>query len=344
MGRVLVTGSHGYLGSVLAPFLVESGHDVLGFDTRFYRRCDFVAQSSHFPTIDGDVRDIGPAELEGFDAIVHLAALSNDPLGDLDPTLTAQINCEATLKLASAAREAGVRRFLFASSCAMYGASGSDDTLDENAPLRPLTAYAESKVRSEEGLLELDGPDFATVALRSATMYGVSPRLRLDIVLNNLAGWSHTTGRIRLLSDGTAWRPLVHIRDVAKAVLALLEAPEEWIRGDAINIGSNSQNYVIRDLAEVLAEITGCELEVAEGSVADQRSYRVDFSKLEQMFPDLRFDWDARRGARELIDAYRDVGLTREQFDGDRYTRLRRLRRLLDEQALDRDLRWQPGA
>jgi nucleoside-diphosphate-sugar epimerase len=338
--RVLVTGSHGYIGSVLAPFLADAGHEVLGLDTRFYRGCDFGAEVGDVPTVDRDVRDVGPAELEGLDAIVHLAALSNDPLGDFDRSLTEQINFTATVNLARAAREAGVRRFLFASSCSMYGASGSDDTLDENAPLRPLTAYAESKVRSEEQLLELAGPDFVPASMRNATVYGVSPRLRLDIVLNNLAAWSYTTGRIRLLSDGTAWRPLVHVRDVAKAALAMLEAPEGVVGGTAVNVGSNEQNYLIRDLAETLAGVTGCEVEIAEGSVADQRSYRVDFSKLGRMLPDLGFDWDAERGARELVDSMAEVGLTRDEFDGDRYVRLRRLRTLLDRGEIDGDLRW----
>jgi nucleoside-diphosphate-sugar epimerase len=338
--RVLVTGSHGYIGSVLAPLVAEAGHEVTGLDTRFYRGCDFGAEVGSVDTLDRDVRDVGPTELEGFDAIVHLAALSNDPLGDLDPALTEGINRDATLSLARAAREAGVRRFVFASSCSMYGASGSDDALDENAPLRPLTPYAESKVRSEEGLFELAGPEFAPVSMRNATVYGSSPRLRLDIVLNNLAAWSHTTGRIRLLSDGTAWRPLVHVRDVAKVALALLEAPEAQVSGEAINVGTDAQNYRISELAELLSGITGCVVEVAEGSTADERSYRVDFSKLRRAFPSLEPEWDAAKGARELVTAYRDQGLTWDDFDGDRYVRLRRLRHLLGEGALDAELRW----
>jgi nucleoside-diphosphate-sugar epimerase len=340
--RVLVTGSHGYVGSVVAPFLSAAGHDVLGLDTFFYRGCDFGADATPVPTRERDVRDVEPLELEGFDAIVHLAALSNDPLGDFDPALTEQINCDATLRLARAAREAGVRRFVFASSCSMYGASGSDDALDEGAPLRPLTAYAESKVRSEEGLFELAGPDFVPISMRNATVFGVSPRLRLDIVLNNLAAWSHTTGQIRLLSDGRSWRPLVHVRDVAKATLAMLGAPEEDVRGEAFNVGSDEQNYLIRELADLLTEITGCGVEFAGDSAADHRSYRVAFSKLRRAFPDLTLDWNAERGANELVDAYRRVGLSWDEFDGDRYTRLRKLRQLLDTGALDADLRWKP--
>lgn len=343
--RVLVTGSHGYIGSVLAPFLAESGHDIVGLDTRYYDGCDFGAELGSVQTRRADIRDLTAAELEGFDAVVHFAALSNDPLGDFDPALTHAINCEATVQLARASREAGVRRFLFASSCSMYGASGGDDALDESAPLRPLTAYAESKVRSEEGLFALADADFAPVSMRNATVYGVSPRLRLDIVLNNLAAWSHTTGRIRLLSDGTAWRPLIHVRDLARTALVLLEAPEEQVRGEAINVGSMPQNYIIRELAERLSEITGCAVEIAEGSAPDQRSYRVDFAKLGRMFPELAFEWDARRGAEELVSAYKAEQLTLEQFEGDRYVRLRHLRRLLDAGELDENLRWlEPSA
>jgi nucleoside-diphosphate-sugar epimerase len=342
--RVLVTGSGGYIGSVLAPFLMESGHDVLGVDTGFYRGCDFGASVGDVPTIDRDVRKMTLEDFEGFDAVVHLAALSNDPLGDLAPSLTSEINAEATVAVARLAREAGVRRFVFASSCSMYGASGSDDPLDESAPLRPLTPYAESKVRSEEGLFDLAGADFAPVSMRNATVYGVSPRLRLDIVLNNLAGWSHTTGSIRLLSDGTAWRPMVHVRDVAAATLGLLEAPEDAVRGEAFNIGSAEQNYRIRDLAEVLSEVSGCEVEIAPGSEADKRSYRVSFERFASAFPAATPEWNARRGAEELVDAYRANHLTKEEFDGDRYVRLRRLRHLMEAGALDDDLYWRRAA
>jgi nucleoside-diphosphate-sugar epimerase len=325
---------------VLAPYLAEAGHEVTGLDTGFYRGCDFGPGAAPVESRIADVRDVTQDDLAGFDGVVHLAALSNDPLGDLDPSLTAHINGEGTLRVARAARDAGVRRFVFASSCSMYGAAGTDDALSEDAPLRPLTPYAESKVRAEEGLLELAGPDFAPVSMRNATVFGVSPRLRLDIVLNNLAAWAHTTGRIRLLSDGTAWRPLVHVRDVAKAALALLEAPEEQIRGEAFNVGTDEQNYLVRELAEVLAEVTGCQIEIAEGSAADSRSYRVDFSKLASAFPELELEWNAERGARELVDAYREAGLTQQEFEGDRYLRLRRLLTLLDDRKLDDDLRW----
>ncbi len=255
--RILVTGSHGYIGSVLAPSLAGAGHEVVGLDTMLYAGCDFGEEHASVALLRTDVRDVVPRELEGFDAVVHLAALSNDPVGELDRELTFDINLEGTVTLARAAREAGVRRFVFASSCSMYGASGGDDLLDEDAPLRPLTVYAESKVRAEERLAALSGPDFVPVFMRNATVYGVSPRHRLDIVLNNLAGWAHTTGAIRLLSDGSAWRPLLHVRDLAAAALAVLEAPDDVVRGQAFNVGSADQNYLIRDLADVLAEVSG---------------------------------------------------------------------------------------
>jgi nucleoside-diphosphate-sugar epimerase len=337
--KILVTGHLGYIGAVLAPLLVAGGHDVVGFDADLYRGCDFGPEPSGVVGRIGDIRDVRAADLAGIEAIVHLAALSNDPLGSLDPALTLDVNGEGTLILAGAARDAGVRRFIFASSCSMYGASGTDDPLDESAPLHPLTAYAESKVRAEEGLFGLAHSDFAPVSMRNATVFGASPRLRLDIVLNNLVAWAHTTGQIRLLSDGTAWRPLVHVRDVAKAALALLDAPEDRVRGEAFNVGSDAQNYLVRDLAQIVSGVTGCAVEMAEGSSADDRSYRVDFSKLHTAFPELSLDWDAERGARELADAYRAVGLTSAEFEGDRYVRLRRLESLLAANELSSDLR-----
>lgn len=337
---VLVSGSHGYIGSVLAPELAAAGHDVTGLDTCFYEGCDFGADLAAIPTVRRDVRDVTVADFEGFDAVVHLAALSNDPIGDLKEAWTYDINLDATLRVARAAKAAGVRRFVFASSCSMYGASGADDLLDEEALLRPLTAYAESKVRAEEGLSDLIDADFVVVSMRNATVYGVSPRLRLDIVLNNLAGWAHTTGRIRLLSDGMSWRPLIHVRDLSRVALAMLEAPDDVVRGEAFNVGSAEQNYLIRELAEVLADVTGCEIEFASDASPDPRSYRVDFSKLARAFPDFAFEWDSRRGAEELVNAYRAVPLTAGLFEGRRYVRLRQLRHLLDVGELEPGLRW----
>jgi nucleoside-diphosphate-sugar epimerase len=342
--RILVTGSHGYIGSVLAPTLSGAGHDVVGLDTCYYRGCDFGDEFGTTATTQRDVRDVTAEDFEGFDAVVHLAALSNDPIGDLNEQWTYDINLDATLRVARAAKAAGVGRFVFASSCSMYGASGTDDLLDEAAPLQPVTAYAESKVRAEKGLAELGDDGFVIVSMRNATVYGVSPRLRLDIVLNNLAGWAHTTGSVRLLSDGRSWRPLVHVHDLSRIALEMLEAPDTIVAGEAFNVGSADQNYLVRDLAEMLAEVTGCDVGFARDASPDPRSYRVDFSKLARTFPSFEFEWDARRGAEELVDAYRAIPLTTELFEGRRYVRLRQLRHLLDEGELVDGLRWRHGA
>jgi nucleoside-diphosphate-sugar epimerase len=343
--RILVSGHHGYIGSITGRLLLAAGHEVTGLDTLFYEGCDFVRNGGTVPMLSGDVRDVRPEQLASFDVVVHLAALSNDPLGDLDPELTRQINFGATIRLARAAKEAGVRRFIFSSSCSMYGAAGSDGDVDEEAPLRPLTVYAESKVRSEEALVELADADFSPVLMRNATAYGVSPRMRVDLVLNNLVGWAHTTGKVRILSDGTPWRPLVHIEDIALATLALVEAPTELVHGEAFNVGAMSENYQVRDLAEIVRETVGdCAIEYAGSGDPDPRSYRVSFAKFARTFPHVHLRWTARAGAQELVDAYRSIGLTLEEFESDRYIRLKRLRRLRETEALDAWLRWRPSA
>jgi nucleoside-diphosphate-sugar epimerase len=343
--KILLTGHHGYIGSVCGPLLAEAGHEVVGLDTLFYRDCDLAsAPGRSTAELLLDVRDVRPEQLEGFDAVVHLAALSNDPIGDFSPELTREINYEATVSLARAAREAGVRRFVFSSSCSMYGAS-SEHAVDESAPLKPLSAYAESKVRSEEALAELAEPGFATVSLRNATAYGVSPRLRVDLVLNNLVGWAHTTGKVKIMSDGTPWRPLIHVEDISRAALAALEAPEDTIRGEAFNVGRDSENYQVRQLGDIVQEVVpGSRVEYAGTGDPDPRSYRVSFAKLERAFPELRLTWTARAGAEELASAYRASDLTLEQFESDRFTRLKRLRLLLDRGELDPSLRWREAA
>ena len=339
--KVLVTGHHGYIGSVTAPLLADAGHEVVGLDTFFYRGCDFGPDAAQLPALDVDVRDVTAEHLASFDAIVHLAALSNDPLGDLRSDWTYAINLDGTLSLARAAKNAGVERFVFASSCSMYGASSGDDLLDEAAPLYPLTPYAESKVRAEEGLQELADSGFSPVSMRNSTAYGVSPRLRLDVVLNNLAAWAHTTGKIRLLSDGSAWRPLVHVRDIARVTLGLLEAPRDVVHAQAFNVGSSEQNVRIRDLADTLHRLLGCEVELSDDATLDPRSYRVDFSKLAAALGGLACENTPDSGAQELAAAYTTVGLTREEFlEAGRYTRLAQLKRLLAEDRVDDSLRW----
>lgn len=338
--KILVTGHHGYLGSVMVPILTDAGHEVVGMDTFFYRGCDFGEGSLPVVARVEDVRDIDRRMLDGFEAIVHLAALSNDPVGDLNPHLTAEINHEATLMLARAAKAAGAARFVFASSCSMYGAGSGDALVDEQAPLRPLTPYAQAKVHAEEALRELADENFAPVFMRNATVFGVSPRLRLDVVLNNLVAWAHTTGSIRMQSDGTPWRPLVHVTDVARATRALVEAPMDDVRNEAFNIGASSENHQIRDLAALVqARLPSCDVDFA-GASPDSRSYRVDFTKFATAFPGCRLGVTAAHGVDELVEAYERVGLTLDDFKSRRYIRLGQIKHLLTAQLLDDDLRW----
>ena len=344
--RVLVTGHLGYIGGVLAPILREAGHDVVGLDTGWFRACKFAAapEPPRVPAIERDVRDVTSADLEGFAAVVHLANLSNDPLGDLDARLTEEINGAATLRLARLAKEAGVERFLFSSSCSCYGAGG-DGLRDERSSLHPVTPYGVAKIEVERGLSALADDSFSPTSLRNATAYGVSPFLRLDLVLNNLVAWALTTGKVKLLSDGTPWRPIVHIEDISRTFLAVLEAPRERIHDEAFNVGRTGENYRIRELAEIVAEtVPGAVVEIAASASPDLRTYRVDCGKLERSLPDLRLGWDARRGARELHRAYVAAGLDRADLEGPAYSRLGRIRRLLADGDLGADLRWRRRA
>jgi nucleoside-diphosphate-sugar epimerase len=342
--RILLTGHHGYVGSVVGPSLAAAGHDVVGLDAFLYEGCDLFPGPRLAHELRRDIRDVSADDLAGFDAVVHLAALSNDPLGDLDAGLTKAINNVATVRLARAARQAGVERFVFASSCSMYGAADATRPVDESSPLAPLTDYARSKVEAETALLDLADERFAPTSLRFATAYGVSPRLRLDVVLNNLAGWALTTGGVRLLSDGSSWRPLVHVQDMAAAVIAVLGAPAATGRGRAFNVGAPDANFQIRSLAEIVAAaVPGAEVEVAPGAEADRRSYRVDFSAFASAYPAFSPLWDPERGAAELVRAYRDAGMTHDLFAGDRFVRLARLRALREAGVLDDALRRRNG-
>jgi nucleoside-diphosphate-sugar epimerase len=338
--RILVTGHRGYVGAVLTPMLAEAGHDVVGLDSGLFEGCDFAGGPAPVEEIRKDLREVAAEDLAGVDAVMHLAGLSNDPLGDLDPGLTWEINERASVRLAELAREAGVGRFLFSSSCSTYGAAG-DGLLDESADFNPVTPYGWSKVRVEGELSKLAGPAFSPVYLRNATACGVSPRLRLDLVLNDLVGWAVTTGAVRLLSDGSPWRPLVHVEDIGRAFLAALEAPREAIHDQAFNVGRTDQNFRIRELAEIVAEVVpGCEVEVAEGAGPDQRTYRVDFGKIERELPAFRPRWTVREAARELYEAYRGGGLTRAAFEGPDFRRLAHIRGLLEAGRIGTDLRW----
>lgn len=337
--RVLVTGHRGYIGVEMVPALKAAGHDVVGLDTGLFDECDFAAPPDDVPSLQVDLRDVEPRHIEGFEAVIHLAALSNDPLGDLNPGITYDINLHASIRLAKAAKAAGVRRFLFSSSCSLYGAGG-EGYLDERAAFYPVTAYGESKVRVEQELAGLADSTFSPVYLRNATAYGVSRRLRADIVVNNLVGAALTTGKVLMQSDGTPWRPLVHIRDINSAFLACLLAPTEVIHGQAFNVGRTAENFQIRDVANLVAAVVpNSEASFAAGAAADTRNYRVDFGEIEKTLPGYKPRWTLRDGIEELYRAYTEARMTRDVFHGPRYYRLRTVKGLCERGLLDQDLR-----
>lgn len=338
--KVLVTGADGYIGSVLAPTLMEHGWDIVGLDTGFYRSGWLYHDRKDRPAMrTRDVRNVTAGELEGYDAVVHLAELSNDPLGAHDPEKTFEINHQATVALARNARAAGVARFVYTSSCSVYGAGG-DAVKTEESETDPQTAYAQCKVLVERDVQAMADDFFCPVFLRNATAFGLSPRMRFDIVLNNLAGLAWTTGKISMTSDGSPWRPLVHVADICSAIVAVLEAPRESVCGEIFNVGDDRQNYRVREIAEAVAEtFPGCELEFGEND-GDSRSYRVSFAKIGQRLPSFRCERDVRFGAREFRALFERIALTDQDFKSPPYTRLRMLQRLLETAQLDAHFRW----
>ena len=324
--------------------LIACGHDVVGYDSDLYAQSTFGSGIHEVPELHKDIRDVEASDLRGFDAIIHLAGLSNDPLGNLNPDLTAQINHQASVRLATLAKAVGVPRFLFSSSCSNYGAGG-EDWLDESSPFNPVTPYGHSKVRVERNVAKLADDTFSPTFLRNATAFGVSPRLRFDLVLNNLMAWAFTTQRVYLKSDGTPWRPIVHIEDISRAFIAVLHAPRQVVHNQAFNVGRNDDNYQIRELAEIVQEtVPGCRLEYAADAGPDKRCYRVDCSKIARTLPEFQPQWNARHGAEELYAAYQRVGLTLAEFEGPKYQRVAHIRDLLQRDALDSSLRWKRPA
>jgi nucleoside-diphosphate-sugar epimerase len=338
--KVLVTGHDGYIGTVLVNKLLERGHEVKGIDVGYFDRCYFLDNKPKIQSTRKDIRDLGIADVHGFDVMIHLAALSNDPLGELSPNLTLEINGNQSFRLAQLAKRAGVGRFIFASSCSVYGL-GETDNLTEEAPINPQSAYARSKILAEQAIRAIADGDFSPTYLRCGTVYGLSPKLRFDLVVNNLLGWAVTTSQIKILSAGNQWRPVVHVSDVASAYIAIAEAPVESIHNQAINIGSNMENYTIRNIAEVIERVVpGTTIVYANKSNIDTRSYRVDFSKLTHVLHDFRLCWTLELGVTELYALIQERGLTLDDFQSQRYTRLKQMKYLLESRVLDNSLRF----
>jgi len=338
--KVLVTGTEGYLGSLLAPMLMHKGHEVTAVDSGFYRAGWLYHGTDRTPrTLVKDIRHIEPADLQGMDAVVHMAEISNDPAGALNPQITYDINHKGSVRLATLAREAGVRRFVYMSSCSVYGvATGSDVT--ESSPVNPQTPYAECKTLVERDVKPMACDGFSPTFLRNATAFGASPRMRFDIVLNNLAGLAWTTREIRMTSDGTPWRPLVHALDIAKAICCVLEAPIDRVHNEVYNVGDTRQNYTVRQIAEIVAEeFPGCRLTFGTAG-SDNRSYRVDFTKINTKLPGFACDWDARKGARQLAELFRRIDMTADTFNFRAFTRLEMLKYLLKTDQIDSSFFW----
>ena len=342
--RVLVTGHNGYIGCVMVPMLRSAGHEVVGLDSNLFRAFKLVPYKSGVPELHLDVRDVQPKHVEGFDAVIHLAALSNDALANLNPEVTNDINYAASVRLAKLAKDAGVERFLFSSSCSIYGKAG-DDLVAETGAIEVLTPYTITKDRVERELAKLASDKFSPTYLRNATAYGVSPCHSFDLVLNNLVAWAHAVGRVHIKSDGSPWRPTVHIEDISRSFLAALEAPREAIHNQAFNVGQTEENYSVRELAEVARKaVPGSRVEYAEGGRPDARSYKVDFGKIRRVLPASASKWNVQRGAEQLYSIYRSTGVVVDDFEGPRFKRIDHVKQLLADGRLDASLRWTAAA
>jgi nucleoside-diphosphate-sugar epimerase len=341
--KILVTGHLGYIGTVLVPLLLERGHEVHGMDADWFARCTFGGAIADVPNNKKDIRDATVADLHGYEAVLHLAALSNDPLGNYDPQLTDEINHRAAVRLAEIARDAGVRRFVFSSTCSNYGVAG-DEFIDETAPFKPYTPYARAKVAAEQALKPMSDDRFSVTLMRSATAFGWSPRIRFDLVVNNLVAHAHTSGKILMKSDGTPWRALVHIEDIARAFTAVVAAKRELVHDQAFNVGQTKENYRIREVAEMVAEtVPNCRIEYAPGAGPDPRCYRVNCDKLPSTLTEFRPQWSARDGARQVYEMVRKVGLASGEFEGPRYARLPHMKKLIADGIVDERFRYRAG-
>ncbi len=338
--KILLTGHKGYIGSRLTPMLLEEGFEVRGLDSDLFRECTFTSELTAVPEVLKDVRDIAESDMEGCDAVIHLAGLSNDPLGDYDPGLTDEINARASVRVAEVARKAGVPRFIFASSCSNYGASG-DKFLSEDAAFNPVTPYGQSKVDVEHAVSKMATPSFSPVFLRASTAYGMSPRIRFDLVLNNLTAWAFTTGRVFIKSDGTPWRPIVHVDDICRAYIAAVKAPKDLVHNQAFNVGTTTENYQVREIAAIVEDVVpNCKVEFAADGGPDKRCYRVNCDRIARTLHDFKPQWTARRGVEQLYETFSRVGLTLDDFEGERFKRIAQLKKLIGAGRLSPRLRW----
>ena len=339
--RVLITGHNGYIGQVLTPYLQNFGHEITGLDTYFFEDCQFDESPQTTHTLRKDIRDVEVSDLEGIDAVIFLAALSNDALGDLDPGLTVEINHNATVEFAKRAKQAGVGRFLFSSSCSLYGAAEGEELLTEESPMNPVTPYGKAKIDVERELVKLADDSFSPTYMRNATAYGLSPSLRIDLVVNNLTGYAFTTGEVLMKSDGTPWRPLVHVEDIAAAMRAVLESPRDPIHNEAFNVGQTDENYQIKDVAAIVQDVVpNSTIQLAKGAEPDKRNYRVSFEKLSHQIPTFQPQWTVREGVEELYKAYQAHGLTAEELDSAKYLRIKTILGHREAERLDQRLRW----
>ena len=342
MKKIIVTGHSGFIGSLMVPLLIQKGYEVVGIDTNFFGKdCEFYTPVKGFTEIIKDTRDIEETDLEGAYAICHLAALSNDPMGDLDEQLTFDINHLASVKLAKLAKKVGVEKYIYSSSCSLYGIADGDTDLTEDAEFNPVTAYAKSKVYSERDILPLANEDFSVTFMRNSTAYGISPKLRIDLVVNNLVGWAVTTGQIKIMSDGSPWRPLVHAEDISRAFIAVIEAPKENVNKQCYNVGQTEENFQIRDIAKMVGEVVpNCKVIITGEHGSDSRSYRVNFDKIANELPNFKPKWTLKKGIEEVYEAYKKYGMDDDKFNGKYFIRLKELQYLMENKKIDNKLIW----